>query len=221
VLGTGCLKGCLGRAWLAGLLIAAALAGWRWGPSVFPRVRGWFVEEEGVVEVLPSPELADAALDRFERFRRGEIGDQLSLSAVDVGSVLRYSAPGMVPGGVSDMEVDFHDGVVTLTARVLVEAFPGLPTLDGILGFLPDTVSISVEGALAPLDEDAISLVIHGVYASFIPVPLPDGMTPKILVALGIRSRAGLPEDALPFSLPDGVRSAHVLRDRLILVRDG
>ena len=221
MLGTGCLKGCLGRAWLAGLIIAAALAGWRWGPSVFPRVRGWFVEEEGVVEVLPSPELADAALNRFERFRRGEIGDRLSLSAVDVVSVLRYSAPGMVPGGVSDVEVDLHDGVVTLTARVLVEAFPGLPTLDGILGFLPDTVSISVEGALAPLDEDAISLVVHGVYASFIPVPLPDGMTPKILVALGRRSRAGLPEDALPFSLPDGVRSAHVLRDRLILVRDG
>ena len=221
MLGTGCLKGCLGRVWLAGLIIAAALAGWRWGPSVFPRVRGWFVEEERVVEVLPSPELADAALDRFERFRRGEIGDRLSLSAVDVVSVLRYSAPGMVPGGVSDVEVDLHDGVVTLTARVLVEAFPGLPTLDGILGFLPDTVSISVEGALAPLDEDAISLVVHGVYASFIPVPLPDGMTPKILVALGRRSRAGLPEDALPFSLPDGVRSAHVLRDRLILVRDG
>jgi hypothetical protein len=221
VLGTGCLKGCLGRAGLLGLLIAAALAGWRWGPSVFPRARGWFAEEEQVVEVLPSPELADDALDRFERFRRGETGDQLSLSATDVASVLRYSAPGMVPGGVSDVDVEFRDGVVTLTARVLVEAFPGLPTLDGILGFLPDTVSISVEGALAPLDEDAISLIVHGVYASFIPVPLPDGMTPKILVALGRRSRAELPEDALVFPLPDGVRSAHVLRDRLVLVRDG
>ena len=174
-----------------------------------------------MVEVLPSPELADAALDRFERFRRGETGDQLSLSATDVASVLRYSAPGMVPGGVSDVDVEFHDGVVTLTARVLVEAFPGLPTLDGILGFLPDTVSITVEGALAPLEEDGISLIVHGVYASFIPVPLPDGMTPKILVALGRRSRAGLPEDALAFPLPDGVRSAHVLRNRLVLVRDG
>ncbi len=217
--GSGCLKGCLGKASLLGLLIAAGFAGWRWGPSLSPRVQAWFGEEEAVVEVLPSPELADAALDRFERFRRGELGDRLSLSAVDVESVIRYSAPGMVPGGVSDVDVEFRDGVVRLTARVLVEAFPGLPTLDGILGFLPDTVSVSIEGALAPLDEDAIALVVHGVYASFIPVPLPDGMTPKILVALGRRSREGLPEDALPFSLPDGVRSAHVLRDRLILVR--
>ncbi len=217
--GSGCLKGCLGKASLLGLLIAAGFAGWRWGPEFSPRVQGWFGEEEGVVEVLPSPELADATLDRFERFRRGELGDQLTLSALDVESVIRYSAPGMVPGGVSDVDVEFRDGVVRLTARVLVEAFPGLPILDGILGFLPDTVSVSIEGALAPLDQDAIALVVHGVYASFIPVPLPDGMTPKILVALGRRSREGLPEDALLFSLPDGVRSAHVLRDRLILVR--
>ncbi len=215
MLGTGCLKGCLGKAALVGVVGGAALAGWIWGPEL----RGWFTEEEGVAEVLPSPELAEAALDRFERFRRGELGDRLSLSALDVASVIRYSAPGMLPGGLSRVEVEFYDGVVRLTARVLVESFPGLPTLDGILGFLPDTVSISVEGHLAPLDEDGIALVVHGVYASFIPVPLPDGMTPKILTVLGRRSRAGLPEDALPFSLPDGVQSAHVLRDRLILLR--
>ena len=221
MIGRGCLKGCLGRVGLLALLIAATFAGWRWGPAVFPRVQGWFTEEETVVEVLPSPELADAALDRFERFRRGETGDQLSLSATDVISVLRYSAPAMLPGGVSDPVVEFQDGVVTLTARVAVERFPGLPALDGILGFLPDTVAISVEGALAPLDEDWVSLVVHGVHASFIPVPLPDRMIPKILTALGRRNRAGLSEDALAFPLPDGARSAHVLRDRLILVRDG
>jgi hypothetical protein len=203
-----------------GLLFAAAFAGWRWGPTFFPRVQGWFVEEEGTVEVLPSPELAEAALDRFERFRRGEAGDQLSLSATEVSSVIRYSAPGMVPGGVSGPIVEFQDGLVTLIARVAVEAFPGLPSLDGILGFLPDTVSISIEGALAPLNEGGIALVVHGVRASFIPVPLPDGMTPKILTALGRRSTTGLPEDALAFPLPDGVGSAHVLRNRLILVRD-
>jgi hypothetical protein len=203
-----------------GLLVLAALAGWRWGPEVFPRVQGWFAEEEEMVEVLPSPELAEATLDRFERFRRGESGDQLSLSAAEVVSVIRYSAPGMVPGGVSDLVVEFRDGVVTLTARISVEAFPGLPTLDEILGFLPDTVSISVEGALAPLNKGGVALIVHSLRASFIPVPLPDGMTPKILTALGRRGTDGLPEDALGFPLPDRVRSAHVLRDRLILVRD-
>jgi hypothetical protein len=107
-----------------------------------------------------------------------------------------------------------------LIARVSIEAFPGLPVLDGVLGFLPDTVSISISGALAPLQEDHISLVVYGVRASFIPVPLPDGMIPGILTALGRGRMDGLPEDALAFPIPDGVRSAHVLRDRLILVRD-
>ena len=221
MLGSGCLKGCLGRAWLVGLLVAAAFAGWKWGPDVFPKVAGWFAEEEGTLEVLPSPELADAALDRFERFRSGEGGDQLSLSAAEVVSVIRYSAPGMVPGGIANPVVEFRDGVVSLRARIAVEAFPGLPALDGILGFLPDTVAITIEGALSPIDEDAVALIVHGVRASFVPVPLPDGMTPDILTALGRRHVAGLPEDALPFPLPDGVGSAHVLRDRLILVRDG
>ena len=219
--GLGCLKGCLGRVWLLGLLVAAAFAGWRWGPSVVPRVGDWFDEGEATVEVVPSPELAEAALDRFERFRNGESGDQLSLSAAEVVSVIRYSAPGMVPGGVSNPVVEFENGVVSLNARIAVAAFPGLPTLDGILDFLPDTVSIAVEGALSPLDDDGVALVVHAVRASFIPVRLPDGMTPKILTALGRRYVEGLPEDALAFSLPDGVRSAHVLRDRLVLVRDG
>ena len=218
--GSGCLRGCLGRASFLGLLIVVALVGWRWGPAVFPRVHGWFAEEEVTVEVLPSPELAEAALDRFERFRRGEMGGQLSLSATEVTSVIRYSAPGMVPGGVSDPVVEFGDGAVSLSARIAVEAFPGLPALDGVLGFLPDTVPMTVAGALSPFDEDGVALVVHGVHASFIPVPLPDGMIPKILTALGRRHVDGLLEDALPFSLPNGVQSAHVLRDRLILMRD-
>ncbi len=218
--GSGCLKGCLGRAGLLGLLVAAALVGWRWGPALFPRVQGWFAEEEGVAEVLPSPELAEEALDRFERFRDGETGDQLGLSATEVASVLRYSAPGILPAGVSGPTVELRDGVVELSARVAVEAFPGLPNLDGILGLLPDTVSISIVGALAPLDDEFIALIVHGVYAAFIPVPLPDGMTPRILTALGRRGRVGLAMDALAFPLPNGVRSAHVVRDHLVLVRD-
>ena len=78
---------------------------------------------------------------------------------------------------------------------------------------------MSLAGALAPLDDDRVSLVVYGVRASFIPVPLPDGMIPRILTALRRTDRAGLPEDALAFPMPDGVQSAHVLRDRLILVR--
>lgn len=222
MVGTGCLKGCLGRAWLLGLLVAVAILGWQWGPDIFPKIQGWFAEvEEGTVKVLPSPELADAALDRFERFRRGEGGDQLSLSAIEVVSVIRYAAPGLVPGGVADPVVEFQDGRVTLTARIAVAAFPGLPTLDGVLEFLPDTVSMSLQGTLAPLNEDRIALIVHGVHASFIPIPLPDGMIPSILTVLGRRPRAELPDDALVFPLPNGVESAHVARDRLILVREG
>ena len=128
--GTGRLEGPLRRFWLSGLLLAVVFAGWEWGPAVFRGMQGWLAEEEEVVEVLPSPELADAALDRFARFRRGEMGAQLSLSATDVVSVIRYSATGLLPDGVSDPDVEFRDGRVILKCarlgrRLSQVAYPG------------------------------------------------------------------------------------------------
>ena len=51
MLGKGCLNGCLGKVVLAGVVTGAALAGWRWGPVIFPSVQEWFGgEEETAVE---------------------------------------------------------------------------------------------------------------------------------------------------------------------------
>ena len=219
MLGFGCLKSCLGKIVFAALLVAAALAGWRWGPSVFPELAAWFFSGDDVAETTASPELAEATMDRFEALRRGEVGDQLALSSTEIESILRYSAPGIVPEGISDPRVEMADGVVTLTARVAVEAFPQLPNLNAVLGFLPDTLEVSFEGALAPLeDERWDALVVHGVRAAFI--PLPDRMIPEILQAFGREYVAELPDDAIAIPLPDGLKTAYILRDSLILVSD-
>ena len=61
--------------WLV-VLVLVAYAGFRWGPLEFPageRALGlgepvWGPAPEGTAPVQPSPELADATLDRFERF---------------------------------------------------------------------------------------------------------------------------------------------------------
>ncbi len=219
MLGLGCLKSCLGKIVFAALLVAAALAGWRWGPSVFPELAPWFSSGDDVAEITASPELAAATMDRFEALRRGEAGDQLALSSTEIVSILRYSVPGIVPEGISEPRVEMADGVVTLTARVAVEAFPRLPNLNAVLGFLPDTLEVSLEGALAPLeDERWDALVVHGVRAAFIPVP--DRMIPEILEAFGREYVAGLPDGAIAIPLPDGLKTAYILRDSLVLVSD-
>jgi len=214
----GCLRSCLGRISLLALLIATAFAGWRWGPAVFPRVEDWLARGDDTPAIVASPERAEAVMDRFERLRRGEVGEQMSLSSLDIISVLHYAVPGILPGGIADPAVDLEDGRVTLTIQLAVDDFPGLPDLDRVIGFLPDTVTVSLEGALTPIDDRWAALVVHRIQASFI--PLPDAMIPEILTALGREYVGGLPDDALAIPLPSGIRSAYIVRDQLILVRD-
>ncbi len=219
MLGFGCLKSCLGKIVLAVLLVAAAYGGWRWGPFVFPQVTALFSGGEDAPAVSASPELAEATMDRFEALRRGEVGGQLALSASEIESVIQYSVPGIIPEGIGEPRIRMEDGIVTLSARVAIAAFPKMLDLNAVLGFLPDTLEVSFEGALAPLDDERWdALVIHGVQAGFI--PLPDRMIPEILEALGREYVGGLPDDAIAIPLPDGLKSAYILRDSLVLVSD-
>jgi hypothetical protein len=219
VLGIGRLKSCLGKIVLALLLVVTAYAGWRWGHVFFPQITALFSTEEAALSETVSPEIAEATMDRFEALRRGEIEGRLSLSAGEIESVLRYSVPGLILAGIVEPRIEMADGVITLRARVSVETFPEMPDLDAVLGFLPDTLVVSFEGALAPLDDERWdALVIHDIRAGII--PLPDRMIPEILQAMGREYVGGLADDALAIPLPDGIESAYIVQDSLVLVSD-
>jgi len=219
VLGIGRLKSCLGKIVLALLLVMTAYAGWRWGHVFFPQITALFSTEEAALSETVSPEIAEATMDRFEALRRGEIEGRLSLSAGEIESVLRYSVPGLILAGIVEPRIEMADGVITLRARVAVETFPEMPDLDAVLGFLPDTLAVSFEGALAPLDDERWdALVIHDIRAGII--PLPDRMIPEILQAMGREYVGGLADDALAIPLPDGIESAYIVQDSLVLVSD-
>lgn len=206
---------------LAVALLGAAYAGFRWGPAVFPRVESMLGLGGGeeAAESVPSPELAEATLDRFERFRAGESGERLALGSDELTSVVRYSLPGLLPPGVSEPEVRLREGKVHLSARVAVASFPSLPSLDQVVGFLPDTLLMEMRGSLVPLDQNNLALVVDRVQAGRIPVP--SRMVGDVLDGLrGERDVAGLPEDALPVPLPDGLDSVFVQRDSLVLVSE-
>jgi len=209
-------------AWVVGLALVA-LAAFRWGPAALAaleRALGlgdpvWVEAPPGSGPPQPSPETADATLDRFERFRAGEGGDRLALGSTELSSVLRYAMPGLVPAGVADPEVFLEEGRVRVRARVAVEAFPRLPRLEQVMGILPDTVLLEMVGSLVRLDQSFLALRVDRVEASRIPIP--QRMVADVLAGLGREGPPGLPANALAVPLPDGVASAVVQGDSLVL----
>ena len=203
------------------LMLFSAYAGFRWGAAVFPSVERalGIAAAEAVAEVqTPNPELADRTLDRFERFRAGELGDRLALGSVELSSVVRYALPGIVPQGVAEPTIVLEGGRVHVSARVAVANFPRLPRLDQIVGLLPDTVLIEMRGSLVPLDQAYLALNVDRLSAAR--VPIPSRMVADVLTGLGREGPASLPKDALQMPLPDGVRSMFVQADSLILLAD-
>jgi hypothetical protein len=205
------------------ILVAVAYAGFRWGPAVFPRIEGLLgvavsgsaaggVESGGPA---PSPEVAEATLDRFERFRRGEGDGRLALGGNELSSVVRYALPGLVPPGVADPTVTLHEGRVRITARVARGAFPTLPGLEEVMGLLPDTVLMEMEGALVPLDQAFLALLVDRVEAARIPIP--KRLIADFLAGLGREGPSSLPAAALAVPIPDGVGSVFVQKDSLVL----
>lgn len=202
------------------LLVAVAYAGFKWGPAVFPaleRLAG--VEEEaGADATEPSPELADATLDRFEAFRAGGQGDRLALSSAELTSVVRYSLPGILPPGVEDATILMEGDQVNVSARVAVREFPDLPDVDAVVGLLPDTVLIELRGTLEPFDQAHLALVVDRVRAARI--PLPSRMVSEVLAGLAGERRPGLADDALAVPLPDGLSSVTIERDSLVMMAE-
>ncbi len=205
------------------VLVAVAYAGFLWGPIVFPRLERalGMGRPEAPAEAAaeePSAELADRTLDRFERFRKGEGGGRIALGGLELTSVVRYALPGIVPPGVDRPTVTLAGSRVGLRARVALAAFPRLPKLDDVLGILPDTIDVLMEGSLVPLDREHLALLVDHIEVSRI--PLPRRMIPQILAGFGRDGSGALPEDALAVPLPDGLQAVYVQRDSLVLVAE-
>jgi len=215
----GCSRGCATLVVASLLATGVAYAGFRYGGDVFPTLERWVGRSAQAVEAEPSPELAEATLDRVDRFRSGTSGeDRLLLDGPELSSVVRYALPGILPDGVRNPTVGFQGDELLLTARVAVSSFPDVTALGEAIGFLPDTVEVEMRGALRPFGPNLSALYVQRVQASRI--PLPGRLVPGILTALGRHDQDGLPDDALAIALPRGIGSAFVEADHLVLLSE-
>jgi hypothetical protein len=205
--------GCLGRTLaLVGLVAIVALA-WRHGPALYDEVRG---VDAALPTLEPSVELAEDAELRIREFADGGV-QHVSLSGVELESLLLFRYAEAWPEGVSAPTVTFRDGDLILGLRLERERIPRLPELDGILGFLPDTVPVQLRGRVLALAGGEAALLVHRIDASSIPIP--RRFFPRILESVQGPGRDDLPPEALLLPLPEGVRSVRVVDDRLHLAR--
>jgi hypothetical protein len=226
------MKGIAKATWILAWLVAAAWAGWKWGPALFPQVESWIearsadrpgssgLGAEGLAAEGPAPsaELAEQVLLRLDALRTGSLSeDRLLLNGVEVTSVLRFAMPGVLPPGVTEPTARFSDGRLRLTARVATAAFPDFPLVAEEIGVLPDRIDMSINGALLPFEPGWTALQVDGVSASRI--PLPGRFIAPVLEALGRRPREGLPPRALAIPLPAELDRVWVEGDRLVIVR--
>ncbi|MSR36289.1 MAG: hypothetical protein EXR95_06540 [Gemmatimonadetes bacterium] len=200
---------------LAGCILTAVAGGWLFWPRGAARLSG---ESEVGPAGTASPQLAETTLDRVEGLRAGQGDGQLVLGSTELSSVVRYALPGILPPGVSEPAVQIENGWVSLSARVATAEFPDLPALGQVIGMLPDTVSVRVEGRLQRYGKESLAFFVSHVEAARL--PLPDRLIPQVLRALGRQEHKGLPETALHIPLPGGLDSVYVARDSLVLVAD-
>lgn len=219
---SGCLRGCLVGTGAATILLVAAWGGWRYGGEVFPTLERWVATPapSAPTGLQPSRELADDALDRFNAFRTAGAPDStLRLSAAELTSIVRYSIPQLLPEGVQEPTVELDGDQVILSARVAIDAFPDVQSVQDVVSLLPDTVRIEMRASLLRLDGEYAALVFDGVEASGI--PMPDRVIPAILASLGRSDVPGLPRTALAVPLPTGIRSAYAAEGSLVFVSTG
>lgn len=216
----GCHRGCLSWVVAAVLVVAGAYAGFRWGGAVFPPLERLLGGAPGLtVGPVPSPALAEATVERVETLRRsGAPGERLALGGAELSSVIRHAVPGGLPRAFGEPSVEVGPESVRISGRLAVSDLPELPGLSEVLGLLPDTVSLELEGALLPFDDGVAAFHLRRVEASRIPVP--RRFHAGILDALGRTHRDGLPSDALVIPLPEGIRRAFVEDEQLILVAE-
>ena len=196
-------------------LIPTIYAGFKWG---LPPINHFLDSDncEGCVEdAQPSMALSDLTMDRFEKLRWGELGAKLVLGSLEVSSIARYAVPGIIPPGLLELRVEFEEELVRLSALVVVEEFPGLPKLDEIIGLLPDTMAVEMQGIITPLDQGHFALIVNGLWMA--QIPIPSSLIPPVLTTFGREGRRALPRNALLIPKPGVIESVFVRSDSLFL----
>ncbi len=160
-----------------------------------------------------SPEAAVFAEEKLERLRTG--GEAVSLSSLEISSLLRYRAPVWATNAVGDPAVALSGDTLVLSGVFPTDRLPPHPELDRVRPMLPDSSRFEITGHVRPLSRGRAMVEVAEV--EFAGIPIPARYYPELLRRLGRRDEPGLAPNAVALPLPQGVGSARVGDGLLIL----
>ncbi len=203
------------------LAIAAVVgyAGWTWvappPPTPLTEDPVQLASDETAVPTDVTPAVAQEVEARIRAFR-DSMEPELRLASSEVSSLLRYSLASLLPAGVIDPRVRMEGDRIDFSVLVLPDALADMPEMGAIAGLLPDTMPVTVRGALSPFGDNGSMLLIQSIEVRGVPIPPPA--FPEILVALGREDARGLPESALLMPVFGRITRAYVEDGELVLV---
>jgi hypothetical protein len=209
---SGCLRGC---ASLLLILLVVGGAVWYWGPELPRFVTEWRATAEMVPETA-SPEVGEAARERFEHFLAGG-SEEVRFVEAELESLLRWEIAEMLPDGIRDPEIRIRNGELSLGLRIARSLIPRIPELDAIQGFLPDTVPVQLRGRLITVDGGDAGFVVNRLEAASIPIP--SRFIPPIAELVSPYAGGDLPPEIIRIPLPEGIRTVRIEGEELILTR--
>jgi hypothetical protein len=209
----GCVRGCVGRSVLLGMLLIVFGGAAFWWATSSDRVSAAAARARLSAEP-PSEALATRAEGKLESIRSGG-GQDVALSGPEIESLLLYRFEDRWPRGVSSPSVHFQDGELHLGLQISRDLLPALPDLEGLLVFLPDTVPIQLQGRVLALGDGGAALMVERMDASSIPIP--RRLFALLLAQVQGPNGPGVPADAFILPLPQEVRSLRIEGSDLIL----
>lgn len=189
------------------LVLAIGALGWWFRGDLL----SWWQGDPAPTEV--SEEAAVVAEQKLERLRADR--DTVSLSAVELSSLLRFRAPVWATNSVAEPSVALAGDTVVLSGVVPTDQLPPHPELERVRGLLPDSARFEITGHVRPLQDGRAALEVAEV--EFAGIPIPARYYPELLRRIGRQDEPGLPETALAVRLPEGVGSARIESGHLIL----
>lgn len=207
------MKGCVRRVVALFMLLLLLAGAWLFRDRIRTAWDDWRGNEVEVQQ--PSPELAAGAERKLLALRDGS-ARSVSLSALELESLLLHHFEGVLPAFLDSPQVAFDGDRLRLRARVPIDKLPRVDGFSDVVAFLPDTTELAITGKLLPLASGRVGFGVDDVRAAR--VPLPNRFITGALTRLGRRDEVGLPTDAIAFGLPPGVTAAYIRADSLVLL---